>query len=158
MVRPKVWPWNHWGSVWQCPEEPDLRYTGLKNVVKEVEDLYADNYKTLIKEIESEVAQSCLTFCNPMDCVAYQVLCPWNFPGKSTGVGCHYLLQGIFLTQGLNPGLLHCRQMLYHLSHQGNPKEIEDDSEKMESPCSWIGRVNIVKMVILPKAFLSNYP
>ena len=124
MVRPKVWPWNHWGSVWQCPEEPDLRYTGLKNVVKEVEDLYADNYKTLIKEIESEVAQSCLTFCNPMDCVAYQVLCPWNFPGKSTGVGCHYLLQGIFLTQGLNPGLLHCRQMLYHLSHQGNPKEI----------------------------------
>ena len=158
MVRPTVWPWNHWGSVWQCPEEPDLRYTGLKNVVKEVEDLYADNYKTLIKEIESEVAQSCLTFCNPMDCVAYQVLCPWNFPGKSTGVGCHYLLQGIFLTQGLNPGLLHCRQMLYHLSHQGNPKEIEDDSEKMESPCSWTGRVNIVKMVILPKAFLSNYP
>ena len=46
-------------------------------------------------------------------------LCPWDFPGKSTGVGCH-LLQGIFLTQGSNPGLLHCRQTLYHLSHQGN--------------------------------------
>ena len=41
------------------------------------------------------------------------------FPGKSTGVGCHFLLQGIFLTQGSNPGLLHCRQMLYPLSHQG---------------------------------------
>ena len=46
-------------------------------------------------------------------------LCPWDFPGKSTGVGCHFLLQGIFPTQGLNPGLPHCRQMLYCLSHQG---------------------------------------
>ena len=36
-------------------------------------------------------------------------------------MGCHFLLQGIFLTQGLNPGLLHCRQTLYHLSHQGSP-------------------------------------
>ena len=39
-------------------------------------------------------------------------------PGKNTGVGCHFLLQGIFLTQGLNPGLLHCRQILYHMSSQ----------------------------------------
>ena len=38
---------------------------------------------------------------------------PWKFPGKSTGVGCHFLLLGIFLTQGSNPGLLHYRQMLY---------------------------------------------
>ena len=42
--------------------------------------------------------------------------------GKNTGVGCHALLQGIFLTQGSNPGLLHCRQILYHLSHQGSPR------------------------------------
>ena len=42
-----------------------------------------------------------------------------NSPGWSTGVGCHALLQGIFPKQGLNPGLLHCRQILYHLSHQG---------------------------------------
>ena len=41
----------------------------------------------------------------------------WNFPGKSTGLGCHFLFQEIFLTQGLNPGLLHCRQILYHLSN-----------------------------------------
>ena len=39
-----------------------------------------------------------------------RLLCPWNSPGKNTGVGCQSLLQGIFLTQGLNPGLLHCRQ------------------------------------------------
>ena len=42
--------------------------------------------------------------------------CPWDFPGKNTGVGCHFLLQGIFPTQGSNPGLPYCRQTLYHLS------------------------------------------
>ena len=39
--------------------------------------------------------------------VALQILCPWDSPGKNTGVGCHFLLQRIFPTQGLNPGLLH---------------------------------------------------
>ena len=48
-----------------------------------------------------------------------RLLCPWNSPGKNTGVGCHSLLQGIFLTQGSNPQLLHCRWILYLLSHQG---------------------------------------
>ena len=42
---------------------------------------------------------------------------PWNSPGKNTGMGSHSLLQGIFPTRGLNPSLLHCRQILYHLSH-----------------------------------------
>ena len=45
-------------------------------------------------------------------------LCPWDSPGKNPGVGCHFL-QGSFLTQGVNMGLLHCRQILYHLSHWG---------------------------------------
>ena len=49
--------------------------------------------------------------------VAYQAPCPWDFPGKNTGVGCHFLLQEIFPTQGLNPGLLHFKQMLHHLNH-----------------------------------------
>ena len=40
-----------------------------------------------------------------------RLLFPWDFPGKNAGVGCHYLLQGIFLIQGLNQGLLHCRQI-----------------------------------------------
>ena len=43
-----------------------------------------------------------------------------GFPRQKYWNGLHFLLQGIFLTQGLNPGLLHCRQMLYHLSHQGS--------------------------------------
>ena len=51
---------------------------------------------------------------------------PWNSPGQNTGVGSLSLLQGTFLTQGLNPGLLHCRQILYHLSYQdlGTFKEL----------------------------------
>ena len=59
------------------------------------------------------VTQSCLTLCDPMD----YSLCPWNSPGKNTGVGSHFPLQRIFPTQGSNSGLLHCRQILYHLSH-----------------------------------------
>ena len=48
-----------------------------------------------------------------------RLLCPWNSPGKNIGVGCHSLLQGIFLTQGSNLSLLHRRQILYCLSRQG---------------------------------------
>ena len=46
------------------------------------------------------------------------LLCPWNSPGKSTGVGGHFLLQVIFPSWGLNPGLPHCRQILYQLNHR----------------------------------------
>ena len=62
----------------------------------------------------SLVTQSCPTLC---DDVQYS---PWNSPGKNTGMGCHALLQGIFPTQGSNPGLPHCRWILYLLSHQGS--------------------------------------
>ena len=54
----------------------------------------------------------------------WDFLCLWDFPGKNTGVGCHALLQGIFPTQGLNPSLPHCRQILNCLSHRGKPKVI----------------------------------
>ena len=53
--------------------------------------------------------------------VAHQIPCSWSCPGKNTGVGSRSLLQGIFLAQGSNLGLLHCRQILYHLGHQGTP-------------------------------------
>ena len=46
---------------------------------------------------------------------------PWNIPGYNTAVGSLSLLQGIFPTQGWNPGLLHCRQILYQLSYKGSP-------------------------------------
>ena len=48
---------------------------------------------------------------------------PWNFPGQNTGVGSLSLLQGIFPIQGSNPGLPHCKQILYQLSHKGSPMQ-----------------------------------
>ena len=67
------------------------------------------------------VAQSCLTLDDPMDCSLPGSSVHGDSPRKSTGVGCHALLQGIFPTQGSNPGLLHCRWILYCLSHPGSP-------------------------------------
>ena len=47
---------------------------------------------------------------------------PWNSPGQNTGVGSLSVLQGVFSTQGSNPGLPHCRRILYHLTHKGSPR------------------------------------
>ena len=66
------------------------------------------------------VPQKCLTLCNPMDCSLPGG--PWNSPGKNTGVGCHFLLQGIFLMQGSNLHLLHWQADSLPLSHLGSPK------------------------------------
>ena len=53
-----------------------------------------------------------------------RLLCPWNSPGQNTGMGSCSLFSGIFPTEISNPGLLHCTQILYHLSHQGSPLSI----------------------------------
>ena len=50
-----------------------------------------------------------------------RLICLWDSPGKNSGVGCHFLLQGMFPTQGSNPRLLRCKWILYPLSHQGSP-------------------------------------
>ena len=68
-------------------------------------------------ESEVKVAQACPTLWDPKD----YIYSPWNSPGQDTGVGSLSLLQGIFLTQGSNPGLPHCRGILYQLSHRGSP-------------------------------------
>ena len=62
---------------------------------------------------------------------------PWNSPGQNTGVGSHSLFQGIFPTQGSNPGLPHCRQILYQLSHQGSPRILECVAYPFSSESSW---------------------
>ena len=67
------------------------------------------------------VIQSCPIICNPMDCSPPDPSVLEDSPGKNTGVGCHAFLQGIFPIQELNPGLPHCRRILYLLSHQGSP-------------------------------------
>ena len=60
-------------------------------------------------------------FLQPHGLKPTRLFCPWNSLGKNTGVGCHFLLQGIFLTQGSNLGLLHWRWILDCVSHQGSP-------------------------------------
>ena len=65
----------------------------------------------------------------------------WNSPGQNTGVGSLSLLQGIFPTQGLNPCLPHCRQILYQLSHKGSPRILEcvafSFSSGFSQPMNW---------------------
>ena len=76
----------------------------------------------------TDAVLSCSVMANslrPPWTVACRLLCPWDSPGKNTGVGCHALLQVIFPTQGWNPYLLHCRQILYHLRHEGSPRILE---------------------------------
>ena len=68
------------------------------------------------------ITKMCLTlFLWPHGLESARHLCPWNFPDKNTVVGCHFLLQGIFPTQGSNPGLLRCRRILYQRSYEGSP-------------------------------------
>ena len=66
----------------------------------------------------SSVAQLCLILCDPVNCSPWGSSVHGDSPGKNTGVGCHTLLQGIFPTQGSNPGFPHCTWILYHLRHQ----------------------------------------
>ena len=67
----------------------------------------------------------------------YGLYSPWNSPGQNTGVGSLSLLQGIFPTQGSNPGLPHCRQILYQLSHKGSPRILEWVAFPFSRGSSW---------------------
>ena len=75
-----------------------------------------------------KVTQSCLTLCDP-----HGLYTPWNSPGQDTGVGRHSLLQGIFPTQESNPGLPHCRWILYQLSHKASVPEMTGALKTLEN-------------------------
>ena len=79
---------------------------------------YSNAHKVKVKSLSHA-----RLFVTPWTVACTKLLCPWGFLGKSTGVGCRFLLQGIFPTQRSNPGLPHCRQTLYRLSHQGRLPE-----------------------------------
>ena len=72
-------------------------------------------------EIENVSRSVVSDFLQPHGLQPTRLLCTWDPPGKYIGVGSYSLLQGIFPTQGSNPTLLHCRHILYRLSHQGSP-------------------------------------
>jgi len=78
-----------------------------------------ESYNRLALGSESESLSGVLTL---QPCGLYSL---WNSAGQSTGVGSLSLLQGIVPTQGLSPGLLHCRQILHQLSHQGSQRTLE---------------------------------
>jgi len=80
-----------------------------------------------------------------MDWVAHQILCPCNSPGENTTVSNHSLPQGIFPTQGSNPGLPHCRRILDQLSHQGSPETYsfthpDNSTHRLYSPWNCSGQ------------------
>ena len=90
------------------------------------------------------VAQLCPTLWDLMDCSPPGSSVCGDSPGKNTGVGCHALLQGIFPTQGSNPGLPHCMWILYHLSHQGSSLILtyythSEEGRIIEYCCYWKG-------------------
>ena len=68
---------------------------------------------TIVSDCCCSVTKLCLLLCDPPGLQPARSFA-WNFTGKNTRVGCHFLLQGIFLTQGSNPCLLYCRWNLYH--------------------------------------------
>ena len=98
-------------------------------------------------KVKVKVAQSCLTLCDPSGLQPARLLCPWNSPGQNTGVGSLSLLQGIFPTQGPNPGLLHCRKILYYLSHQGSARILEQVAYPLSSKSSQAGNQTRVSCI-----------
>ena len=77
--------------------------------------------RVLVTQTAGDRAEKEMSYIQPHGLQPSRLPCPWDPPGKNTGVGSHSLLQGIFLTQGLNPGLLRCRWVLYRPSHRGSP-------------------------------------
>ena len=86
-----------------------------QNKPKTVKKVVIGSWKLKVK-----VTQSRLTLCDP-----HELYTPWNSLGQNTGVSSLSLLQGIFPTQGLDPGLPRCRRILYQLTHKGSPRILE---------------------------------
>ena len=122
-----------WVTKWVWWNQP---WVGLTRSFDEMSAKVPPSHKNLIstccvgavgpQRTKKKQAVCCVFLCSaalvgsdsaPHGLQPSRLLCPWDSPGKNAGVGCCALLQGIFLTQGLNLYLLHCRQVLYPLSH-----------------------------------------
>ena len=86
-----------------------------------------------VHRVQYSVSHSVMSDSEIPRTVTHQAPLSLEFPGKNTGVGSHSLLQGIFPTQGSNLSLLHCRQILYRLSHQGSPRHVHGDAQSSAS-------------------------
>ena len=82
---------------------------------------------------------TCLTVCDPINCSLPGSSVHGDSPGKNTKVGCRALLQGVFPTQGLNPGILHCRRILDYLGHQRSPRVLKWVAYPFSRGSAWPG-------------------
>ena len=92
-----------------CSHEIKRRLLLGRKVMTNLDSIFKNRAITLPKRV-----------CLVKAMVFPRFLCAWDLPGQNTGASCHFLLQGIFPNQGPNLCLLHCRQILYQLSHQGS--------------------------------------
>ena len=102
--------WGREGRVRRGESNQAINHTRVKVDIK---DFTLTGTKCVSRSVVSDSLQP------------HQLYSPWNFLGQNTGVGSFSFLQRIFLTKGLNPGLPHCRRILYQLSHKGNPSILE---------------------------------
>ena len=100
------------------PGSPTLEVDSLPSEIPNHQTTGLTSYASKVKESES-----CSVMSNSLP--PHELYSIWNSPGQNTGMGSLSLLQGIFPTQGLNPGLLHCRWILYQLSHKESPRILE---------------------------------
>ena len=96
---------------------PNPSLMPLLSIITTNNCLKLKNYSVIFIVAIFVVVQSHLTLLPPHGLKPARLLCPWDFPGKNTGVGCHFLLQEIFLTQGSNRRLLHWQADSLLLSH-----------------------------------------
>ena len=114
-VLPSVAPFTSCPQSFQCLLDIGIRIFSNESTLHIRWPKYTPEVKRSNTN-EVKVTQSYPTLCDPMDCS------PWNSPGQNTGVSCCPLLQGIVPIQRLNPGVPHCRKILYQLSHKGSPR------------------------------------
>ena len=82
---------------WTIPNNPRVRERSVRETEEISHEWHSEQRKLNLR------VQSCLTLRNPVDCSPASLLCPWHSPGKNTGVGCHFLLQGYLPEPGLEP-------------------------------------------------------
>ena len=100
--------------------------------------------------LKVKVAQSCLTLCNPTDCTIHGTIL-----ARILEWVAYSLLQGIFPTQGSNPGLPHCERILYHLSHKGNSRMLEWVAFPFSRGSSWLS--NWIRVFFIEGRFLTSW-
>ena len=147
MASPTRWTWVSVNSgSWCWTGRPGvLRFMGLQRVGHDwATDLIWSEVK---KWSESHSVMS--------NSLQPRGLSPWNFPDQNTGVGSLSLLQGVFPTQGSNPGLPHCRQILYQLSHKGSPRILEWVAYPFSRGSSWPR--NWTRVSCIASGFFTNW-